>query len=247
MATQGCDKIVSRNLIKDGNALYRAGNYALALEKFEQAAKLEPDFPILQLHLGYSAMALASSHQDQVCAQKATAAFVQYMRLRPKDERGPKYYLQILLDSGHYNEARQFLEQRYRARPNDLKNIIALGMVNSRAGDFEQALKWYAKGADLQPKEPQPQYVIGTLCWKQLYKNSTIHDATRIKIADQGISALEKALKLQPDYVEALTYANLLYRERAKGQTDPIAKKKDLRKAELYYKRALELMKKNSV
>ena len=57
--------------------------------------------------------------------------------------------------------------------------------------------------------------------------------------------ALDKALKMKPDNFDALTYINLLYRERAKIETDPAKQAEDMATADKYREQALELRKKS--
>jgi hypothetical protein len=59
-----------------------------------------------------------------------------------------------------------------------------------------------------------------------------------------GLDNLDKALKIKPDSFEALTYINLLWREKAKMETDPAKKDQDIETAEKYRAQALELRKK---
>jgi len=241
-----CERVEARNLAREGNELYRAGRIAEALGRFEAAARLDPDFPTLQLHIGYAAMSLAASSDRAGSARhasRATAAFARYMELAPEDERGPRYYLQVLLDSNRFAEALRFLEDQQRKSPNDVMIVSSLGAVSSRAGNFAAALRWYERRAELLRGEAKARYLIGTLCWEHLYKNSAVVGAERVKVADRGIRALEEAVRLQPGYGEAVTYINLLYRERAKGEDDPAARERDLEQARRHYERALELMK----
>jgi len=247
LCASGCRKVEARGMAKEGNELYRSGKFDEALARFEAAAKLDPDFPVIRLHAGYAAMSLAAATEKPASdryAAKAISSFARYMELAPGDDRGPKFYLQALLDSGRLDEARRFLEQQHRKNPRDLKVISSLGVVTSKAGDFASALKWYEKRAQLLPGEARARYLIGTLCWEHLYKNGSVVGAERVRIADRGIAALERAVKLQPDAPgEALTYINLLYRERAKGQQDETAREQDMAQARRYYERALKALK----
>jgi len=242
----GCGKVEARGLAKEGNELYRAGKFEQALDKFEAAVRLDPEFPIIHLHMGYAAMSLAATGEEPAStlhAAKAIAAFGRYMRLAPGDERGAKFYLQALLDAGRTGDALGFLEKQHRANPRDVMIVSSLGVVSSRAGDFASALRWYEKRADLLPGEAKARYLIGTLCWEHLYKNSSIVGADRVRIADRGIAALQQAVKLQPGSPgESLTYINLLFRERAKGQDNPTARERDMEQARQYYRRALKAL-----
>lgn len=246
IATSGCEKVAARGKIKEGNDFYRAGKFEEAMARYDEAAKLDPSFPILYLHMGYASMALSTSLVGPAAskaADKAIIAFTKFMKMRPNDERGPKYYLQVLLDSGRMGEALEFLKRQHRQHPQDIKIVASLGVVSSKAGKFDEALKWYEKKAAMRPNDAQARYLIGTLCWEHLYQNASVVETARVKIADYGIDALKKAVKLQPTYAEALTYINLLYRERSKGQTDPKAQAADMDMARSFYKKAMALIK----
>ena len=54
---------------------------------------------------------------------------------------------------------------------------------------------------------------------------------------------LNKALEIKPDYFEALSYINLLYREKAKMETDPAKKQEYTDTANKYLAQALEMRK----
>lgn len=242
----GCQKMQARSLIKEGNSAYKAGKLREALALFDQARELDPEFPTLHLHLGYTHMALAalaSPPESERHWAGAAAAFKVLMRIAPTDDRAPRYYLQVLMDANKLEEALVFLKAQHKANPRDVKTVSSLGLVSSRAGRFDEALGWYEKRAALLPDEAKAHYLIGTLCWKRLYKNDRVLGVNRIRLADRGLAALDRALTIQPDYAAALTYKNLLHRERARGHEDEQAKAKDMEKARAYYKRAMALIK----
>jgi hypothetical protein len=58
---------------------------------------------------------------------------------------------------------------------------------------------------------------------------------------DEGIDAIEKAIGMRPDYFDAMEYQNLLWREKAKFETDEEAKAELIRKADLIAQQALML------
>ena len=245
-ALPGCEKMQARSLIKEGNSRYKAGKLNEALTLYEQARALDPQFPTLHLHLGYTHMALAAQatpKESERHSAGAAAAFKALLAIAPTDERAPRYYLQVLMDANKLAEALVFLKAQHQANPKDVKTVSSLGLVSSRAGRFEEALGWYEKRAELLPGEAKAYYLVGTLCWKQLYKNDRVLGVDRVRLADRGLAALDQALGTQPDYAEALTYKNLLHRERAKGHDDEKARAQDMDKARAYYKKAMTLIK----
>jgi len=63
-------------------------------------------------------------------------------------------------------------------------------------------------------------------------------------LIDEGIKALEKAIELKPDYVDAIAYMNLMYREKADLEADPSARNADVAKANDLNAQANNLIKK---
>ena len=51
-------------------------------------------------------------------------------------------------------------------------------------------------------------------------------------IVDEGITNLQKAIQLRPDYDDAMAYLNLLYRQKADMETDPAARDNDVKLAD---------------
>jgi hypothetical protein len=78
-------------------------------------------------------------------------------------------------------------------------------------------------------------------------KDKKVCNALRQKVQDviqDGISMLEKALQLRPDYDDAMAYMNLLYRERADLQCDnPAARAADLKTADEWVDKTMAVKK----
>lgn len=87
--------------------------------------------------------------------------------------------------------------------------------------------------------------MIGVQAWDRAYHYPDIPPEQRAVIVQTGLEALEKALKIKPDNFDALTYINLLYREKAKVEADPVKQQEDLATADRYRQEALELRKKS--
>ena len=67
-----------------------------------------------------------------------------------------------------------------------------------------------------------------------------ITGSERVALADEGIGYLEKALALRPGYLEAMTYLNLLWRQRSFGLfTDPPAWQASVDRADVWQRKAL--------
>ena len=130
---------------------------------------------------------------------------------------------------------------------------------------FEEAKQYYRKASELDPNDPEAYYSIGVIDWTQSYqprmeersklglkpeeplKDKKVCNALRQKVQDiiqDGISMLEKALQLRPDYDDAMAYMNLLYRERADLQCDnPAARAADLKTADEWVDKTMAVKK----
>jgi hypothetical protein len=64
------------------------------------------------------------------------------------------------------------------------------------------------------------------------------------QLVDEGIASLKKALELDPEYVDAMQYLNLLYREKAKLTAEEEEKRTWEREADKLALQALELKRK---
>jgi hypothetical protein len=58
---------------------------------------------------------------------------------------------------------------------------------------------------------------------------------------DEGLVSLTKALEIRPTYFDAMEYQNLLWREKAKFESDETAKADLIRQADLVSQKALAL------
>jgi tetratricopeptide (TPR) repeat protein len=106
----------------------------------------------------------------------------------------------------------------------DPKNPLALwglAVLNLESGKPEEAAAWSARLADADPHNKNAYYLIGVVRWVQAYKqvpegklNSTVRAVALGRISE-GELALDKALAIDPTFVDALLYRNLLFRAQA--------------------------------
>ena len=103
------------------------------------------------------------------------------------------------------------------------------------------------KYAALDATNPVPFYAIGSLDWIIVFdKNNTDSKEEQLKTIDEGLANLDKALALNPEYEDAMTYKNLLYRQKADRTDDEAEKKKLTAMADDWFNKALETRKKNA-
>ncbi len=107
---------------------------------------------------------------------------------------------------------------------------------------FEESKTYHQKHIQLKPEDPEPYYWIGVIDWTLAFRANSemrkeyneknirkqVRDTEPLPAAirgdylakygpliDEGISDLQKAISIRPDYDDAMAYLNLLYRRKA--------------------------------
>ena len=101
---------------------------------------------------------------------------------------------------------------------------------------------WRLPSSSIQPTTRRPQ-IVATYYWEKAYRGKSLLPADQLRYVMNGIAATDRALALKPDYVDALTYKNLLLRLRANLETDPVVKQQLIAEADALRNRAIELNK----
>ena len=110
---------------------------------------------------------------------------------------------------------------------------------------LQEAREYYMKNAQLSPGDPVPFYAVGSVDWIIVYnKNNPPPEEEQMKLVDEGLNFLDKALALNKDYEDAMSYKNLLYREKARLSKDEEDKKQLIAQADDWFNKALETRKK---
>jgi tetratricopeptide (TPR) repeat protein len=247
-ALAGCNKIKSKQEIKKGNEFLKAGQYQSALASYEEALRLDPGETKLNKHIGLAYMGLyqpGSKHpKDLEYAQKAIDHLKTYTAAYPEDAKAREYLISMYLNSERFDDAIDFYKNEMLKRdPKDSKAMQSLAMLYFKKGDFDNGVYWLKKRLEVEGNNPEVYYLIGVQAWDRSYNFPDLDPELRAKIVDEGMQALNKAVELKPDYFEAISYINLLWREKAKMETDPAKKKEDIDLANKYLQQALDLRK----
>jgi len=245
----GCDRLKAKMEAKRGNEFFKAGQYQAALASYQVALSLDPGQKKMYRNIGMTYMAMyqpGSKHpKDLEFASKAIENLKTYIAAFPEDKRAREFLVSMYLSLDRYDDAIAFYQERLQADPKDTKAIQSLAAMYFKKGDFDKGVEWLQKRAAMEPDNPEAYLMIGVQAWDRSYHYPDLDVATRTKIVDMGLEALQKVLKMKPDNFDGLTYINLLYREKAKVETDPAKQQEDIATADKYREQALELRKKN--
>ncbi len=192
--------------LEQGVQAYKDARYEEAIQYFQGAASLDPQNKVAHPYLANSYAQLYvpgvdTSENLQICQ----AAIEQYQVLVELDPKSPD-------------------------------PIKSIAYIDLQMKKFEEAKKYYARAIELTPKDPEAYYTIGVIDWTQVYQprmelrakvglppDKPLIDAaecwqlrrTNQDGVEDGIKMLTEALRLRPDYDDAMAYMNLMYRERA--------------------------------
>ena len=144
-------------------------------------------------------------------------------------------------DRGAYAEAEATLLKARQVAPNYKPVLLALAAFYNRQGDFDKTIEALEAAEQLAPSDPAGAQIVATYYWERAFKDKRLLPADQLRYIMSGIAATDRALALKPDYVDALTYKNLLLRMQANLETDPFLKQQLVAGADALRARAIEL------
>ena len=243
--TVGCQRLKARVTMKSANALYRAERYDEAIKKYEEVIALDPWWTDAYRNAGLCYLALyqpGSLHQKDI--EYSTQAIIKlrrYLQFVPEDEKAEDLLMDTYMKTARYQEAVDFYQAKLKNDPKNSKFLQTIGMIYAKANNFEEARKWFRARAEADARNPEAWYSLGVLCWERAFKNQELTVDEKRSLIDEGMQALQKAVELRPDYFEAYSYINLLYRQKALTETEPEQAQKDLQEADVSMKKAIQL------
>jgi tetratricopeptide (TPR) repeat protein len=166
------------------------------------------------------------------------------IQLDPQDADNYFALAKIREDAGDYEKAAEVLLQAKQARPNDPQVYLQLAGFYNRQEEFEKTIEALTQRAAIEPNNPEAFYTISTYYWDKAYRDFRLKEPEKKDFVMKGIEQVDKALQLKPDYMEALTYKNLLLRLQANLEKDPAKQASLIKDADKLRDQALELKKK---
>jgi tetratricopeptide (TPR) repeat protein len=212
-----------------------------AIDNYKKAAEQEQDPKIKKLALEYL---VAAYGPDKMNDPTQAEPMVQRMiELDPKDPANYFALAKIYEDTGNYEQAEETLIKAREARPNDPAVYMQLAGYYNRQGEFDKTIEALEARTQQEPNNPEAFYTIATYYWDKAYRDFRLPEADKKKYVDSGVAAVDKAIALKNDYMEALVYKNLLLRLQANLEKNPQRQQALLKEADQLRDRAQELRK----
>ena len=215
-----------------------------AIENYKKAAELDQNPEMKKLAMQYL---VAAYGPDKLNDPASAEPIVQEMiRLSPNDPGNYFALAKIYEDAGRYEEAEQALLKARDAAPNDVTVYVQMSGFYNRQGDFEKTMEALHKAADIKPDDPQGHQLVATYYWEKAQKDFNLPNAQKKEYIMKGIEAADRALKLNPEYIEALTYKNILLRMQGNLETDMGKRTALYKEADELRNKAMELSKRKT-
>ncbi len=224
LSASGCSKLQARDHLNKGVQAYKSNKYEEAINHFQQSIQLDPSLVNARLYL-------------------ATAYAQQYIPGAETED-----------NTRVGQQAIDVYKEVLQQDPKNINSVKGIASLYFNMKKLDQAKEYHGKVISLDPNDPDAYYSIGVIDWTETYqprmeeraklglkpeealKDKKVCSSLKEKgwnTVQDGIDNLNKALKLRPDYDDAMAYLNLMYREKADLECDdPAARAADLKTAD---------------
>jgi tetratricopeptide (TPR) repeat protein len=242
----GCAKLQSRDQMNQGVQAYKGNHYADAVKHFKEAVQLDPSNQNAQLYLGTSYYVQwvpgAETPDNKKNYDMARQTFQDVLKKDPGNSLALATMASIA-----YNSA-------------------SAGSQEQKTAALEEAKTWNVKRIEVDPKDAEAYYYLGVINWAEVYtpvrdargnlqmkpddpgplKDPKLRAELQAKYGktiDEGLEYLKKCLAIDKENEDAMSYLNLLLREKANLEDSPDAAKADIAQAEDWSNKSLDTKK----
>src|SRR6266508_2556704 len=217
--------------------------YQQAAEKLAQSTDPQ-DKKLGKLALEYLVSAYGSEKLNDPA--KAEPVVQKMIQLDPGEPTNYFALAKIYEDAGAYEEAEKMLIAAKAAKPNDPDVYMQLAGFYNRQGRFDKTIEAIEERAIKEPNNPEVFYTISVFYWDEAYRDPKLKEAEKKAYVGKGITAVDHALQIKSDYMDALVYKGLLLRLQATLEKDPAKQQQLLKDAEKLSQQANDLRKKKA-
>jgi tetratricopeptide (TPR) repeat protein len=212
-----------------------------AIDNYKKSVSVETDPKIRRLALEHLVAAYGPDKLNQ--RSQAVPILRRMIELEP-NERTKSVYLSLIYEAGgEYAQAEQLLIKAAETTPSDPSVYVTLAAFHNRQGAFDKAMRALVTRAEREPNSPEAFYTIATYYWEKAYEDVTVPEAQKLVYVRAGLAAIDRALSLRSDYVEALVYKGLLLRVQAVWERDRARQELLLKEADRLRDEAREMSK----
>ncbi|MGB2671872.1 MAG: tetratricopeptide repeat protein [Candidatus Acidiferrum sp.] len=219
-AASGCNKLKARDLLNKGVVAFKAGQSDAAIEDFKRATELDPNLMTARLYLATAYASLyipgAPSAENKARGDQAIKEFKDILdidanNLTAIDGIGSLVFQMAgtpPIDEKGFENSKTYHERHIQVKPDDPEPYYWIGVIDwtlAWRGNGELRLDYNKNNIRKQVKDTDP-----------LPASVRTEYATKYSpLVEEGITDLQKAISLKPDYDDAMAYLSLLLRRKA--------------------------------
>lgn len=218
-------------------------NYKLAIEKLK--GNEEPQAPkILKLSYEYLIAAYGSEKLNDL--EQAVPIAQELIATEPNEPTNYQALGKLYEENGRYDEAEAMFKKAIEVNPDEPLAYEVLAGYYNRQGEFDKTMESFEKRATMEPNNPEAWHTMGPYYSEKAMKDAKLSKEDARKYVMRGLEVEEEALKLNPEYFEALAFKNILLRQQATYEKDPVAQKRLLQQADEAKAKAVDVQKKQN-
>jgi tetratricopeptide (TPR) repeat protein len=192
-----------------------------AVEYYTKASEVSPDPTYKKRSLQYL---VGVYGPDKLGDPSGAEPIIQRLiAMDPNDATNYYQMAKLYEDSGDFEKAEEQLLKARSVRPDDPDVYLQLSGYYDKRGDFDKQIEALTTRAEKAPDSPEAFYTIANVYWNkaclptrpQCEQGAPSSQAVKAKYIESGLEAADRALKLRPDYIDALVFKNLLLRSQA--------------------------------
>ena len=211
----------------------------LAIDNYIKSAEQQTGRPMQTLSMQYL---VAAFGPDKANEPSKSEPVLQTMI--STDPENPENYFalsRLYEDSGMVAEAEEVLRDLASNNTDDPGVYLQIAGFYNRNEQFEETIAALRERAALEPENPEAFYTLATYYWEKAFRDFTLTEDEQLEHVMLGLVEADLALELNADYMEALTYKNILLRMQA-NLTDAGTERDELiAEADVLRERAEEL------
>lgn len=231
----GCTKIAARDFIREGNTLYANGQYREAIEKYNEAEKLEPDLVTLFWNRACAAESIVLKIKDpnqlvdrKVFTDLALSDFKTWLdrsgnEITQEDRDVYLNHRLALLDADERcDDLLSYFLEKHNQEPKEEGWYTRISKQYDTCGRTKDADQWLVKRTVDFPTSVRAYLSLAIRKLEQLYPepdsgvqyNANLSEDERLALANEAIALLDKATMIDHKFIEAYIYRSIAYTQR---------------------------------
>lgn len=216
-----------------------------AIRNYQRAADIELNpQQIKTLAMQYLVAAYGSDKLND--PEQAEPLLQKMIAMEPKEVANYTLLSQLYENSGDYENAEATLIKARDAKPEDPIVYSTLAGYYDRQGQFDKLIEALEARVKQEPSNPEAYYTMATYYFNKGSRDFSISPADKMKYTQAGVVAVDKALAINGEYMEALVFKGLLLRLQANLEKNVARQQALLKEAQAISDRAEEIRKKRA-